>query len=78
MVWSPFAEFVAWCLAFVLLAFVGFGPLRRDKGAAQAYLVTVVVHIAAAAIYVYIPDVLPAVPTPALSQICRPAAVERR
>ena len=59
MVWSPFAEFVAWWLAFVLLAFVGFGPLRRDKGAAQAYLVTVVVHIAAAAIYVYIPDVLP-------------------
>jgi hypothetical protein len=62
VVWSPFAEFVAWWLAFVLLAFVGFGPLRRDKGAAQAYLVTVVVHIAAAAIYVYVPDVLPSRP----------------
>lgn len=59
MLWSPFAEFVAWWLAFVLLAFVGFGPLRRDKGAAQAYLIAVVLHIAAAAIYVYIPDVLP-------------------
>jgi hypothetical protein len=59
VVWSPFAEFVAWWLAFVLLALVGFGPLRRDKGAAQAYLITVVLHIAAAAIYVYVPDVLP-------------------
>ena len=59
MLWSPFAEFVAWWLAFVLLAFVGFGPLRRDKGAAQAYLVAVILHIAAAAIYVYVPDVLP-------------------
>jgi hypothetical protein len=59
VVWSPFAEFVAWWLAFVLLAFVGFGPLRRDKGAALGYLVAVVLHIAAAAIYVYIPDVLP-------------------
>jgi hypothetical protein len=59
VVWSPFAEFMAWWLAFVLLAFVGLGPLRRDKGAAQAYLITIVLHIAAAAIYVYIPDVLP-------------------
>ena len=36
-----------------------FGPLRRDKVAAQASLVAVILHIAAAAIYVYIPGVLP-------------------
>jgi hypothetical protein len=59
VLWSPFAEFLAWCLALVLLAFVGFGPLRRDRSAAQGYLIAVVLHIAAAAIYVYIPDVLP-------------------
>ena len=27
MLWSPFAEFVAWWLTLALLAFVGFGPL---------------------------------------------------
>jgi hypothetical protein len=59
VIWSPFAEFMAWWLAIGLLAFVGFGPLRRDKSAAQAYLIAVALHVAAAAIYVYIPDVLP-------------------
>ena len=53
---SPFAEFLAWWLAFLLPAFVVAGPLRRDQGAAHAYLFTVVLHIVVAAIYYYYND----------------------
>lgn len=56
---SAFADFLGWCLAFALPVFAMARPLRRDQGAAQAYLFVVLLHIAAAAIYVYVPGILP-------------------
>ena len=56
---SAFADFLGWCLAFALPVFAMAGPLRRDQRAVQAYLVVVLLHIAAAAIYVYLPGILP-------------------
>lgn len=56
---EPFADLVGWCLALLLPAFVMFGPLRRDQRASQAYLLAVFLHIAAAAIYIYFPGILP-------------------
>lgn len=56
---SLFGDLLGWCLALLLAVFVLVGPLRRDERAAQAYLLAVILHVAAAAIYVYVPDVLP-------------------
>jgi len=53
------ADLLGWFLAFLLPAFVMVGPIRRDRGAARAYLLVVLLHAAAAAIYVYLPGILP-------------------
>lgn len=54
-----FADLLGWCLAFFLPLLSVVGPLRRDQSAAQAYLLVVLLHIVAAAVYVYIPGILP-------------------
>jgi hypothetical protein len=56
---SPVAELLGWWLALLLPALAMVGPLRRDRGAAHAYLFTVLVHIAAAVMYAYYRDSLP-------------------
>jgi hypothetical protein len=57
---SPLSDALGWCLALFLPAFVMLGPIRRDRRVAQCYLLTVLVHIVAAAVYVYMPGILPA------------------
>lgn len=52
-------DLFAWCMFLFLPALAMVGPIRRDSGVAQAYLITVFLHAAAALIYLYIPGVLP-------------------
>jgi hypothetical protein len=56
---SIFGDFLGWCLALLLPILAFAGPLRRDRGAGQAYLIVVLLHIVAAAVYVYLPGILP-------------------
>ena len=53
------ADILAWCMILLLPAFAMAGALRRDRGAAWAYLFVVFLHVTAAVVYVYAPGVLP-------------------
>lgn len=53
------ADALAWCMIVFLPAFAMAGPLRRDQGAAQAYIFVVLLHAAAAVVYLYFPGTLP-------------------
>ena len=59
MAGTAVGDLLGWWLAFLLPALATIGPFRRSQAAAQAYLVTVLLHIAAAAIYAYYTDMLP-------------------
>ena len=52
-------DIFAWCMFLFLPALAMVGPIRRDSGVVNAYLITVLLHVAAALIYFYIPGALP-------------------